>query len=184
MEIPVCVWGCSGTMSSVHLPGASRPGGVPADGSTSKPENNPGRSPRCTPTHGPLDMLLTRTGPHLRASRSSPGWKEWGVCRQRGPETRHSQPLGPFHSLEPGPRLHGVGVQRAASLPTWPRPGRMGSGVMGEGNVTVLRPWEGEDWQLGGQEGSLHPVSQCSELALSPTSWALGSNHCHPGPPS
>lgn len=26
MKIPVCVWGCSGTMSGVHLPGASRPG--------------------------------------------------------------------------------------------------------------------------------------------------------------
>lgn len=32
------------------------------------------------------------------------------------------------------------------------------AGVMGEGD-TVLRPWEGEDWQLGGWAGSLNPVS-------------------------
>lgn len=56
--------------------------------------------------------------------------------------------------------------------------------MMGEGNMTVLRPWEGEDWQLGGQEGALNTVSQCSELALSTRSRALGSGHRHPDPPS
>lgn len=54
--------------------------------------------------------------------------------------------------------------------------------MMGEANMTVLRPWEGEDWQLGGQEGSLNPASQCWELALSTRRRALGSTHCHPYP--
>lgn len=51
--------------------------------------------------------------------------------------------------------------------------------------MTVLRPREGEDWQLGGQEGALDPVSQCSELALSGHKEpGLGSSHRHPDPPS
>lgn len=79
----------------------SRPEGGPGDVVASKPKSYSGGRPRCTQIHGPLGMLLTGTGPYLRVRRSSPRWKEWGVCWQTGPEIRPSQPLGPFCSLEP-----------------------------------------------------------------------------------
>lgn len=81
----------------------SRPEGGPGDVVASKPKSYSGGGPRCTQIHGPLGTLLTGTGPYLRVRRSSPRWKEWGVCWQTGPEIRPSQPLGPFCSLEPWP---------------------------------------------------------------------------------
>lgn len=50
------------------------------------------------------------------------------------------------------------------------------AGTMGEGDY-VLRPWEGEDGQVGGWAGSLNPASQHSDPAPSARNHALGSNH-------
>lgn len=61
-------------------------------------------------------------------------------------QTARNQTLptsGPFlflGTLALGFMAPGLG---GATLPTGPQLGRMGSGMMGERNMTVLRPWEG-----------------------------------------
>lgn len=158
-EVGISAQPGSGTKNMVNMPGPActpctpRPRGGPAmllQLSQKQPMQETQAHMGLWAHHWPELDPVPEPGSQVHAGRGVGHEMTKRARNQTWPTSRLSA------SQNPGPRLHHCtwGAESRCS-PDLAMPRKDGVAArMGEGNRTVLRPWDGEDWQVGEWEGS------------------------------